>query len=54
MVVGMARGRGEVRGRRPSLAETEPPPELPRFSPETREGVDMGFGGMGGSGWWKV
>ncbi|KFY72371.1 hypothetical protein V499_07510 [Pseudogymnoascus sp. VKM F-103] len=46
MPMGMARGRGEMR-RRPSLAETEPPPELPRFSPETREGVDMGFGGMG-------
>ncbi|OBT62385.1 hypothetical protein VE03_08516 [Pseudogymnoascus sp. 23342-1-I1] len=50
MPVGMARGRGEVRGRRPSLAETEPPPELPRFSPETREGVDNGFGGFGGIG----
>ncbi|KFY22471.1 hypothetical protein V493_06570 [Pseudogymnoascus sp. VKM F-4281 (FW-2241)] len=43
MLIGMARGRGEMR-RRPSLAETEPPPELPRFSPETREGVGKGFG----------
>lgn len=50
MPIGMARGRGQMRGRRPSLAETEPPPELPRFSPETREGIGKGFAGMGGFG----
>lgn len=38
---------GIARGRRPSLAETEPPPELPRFSPETREGVGKRLGDRG-------
>lgn len=47
MPLGMARGRGEMRGRRPSLAETEPPPELPRFSPETRDLAGKGLGGLG-------
>lgn len=45
MPIGIVRGRGEGRARRPSLAETEPPPELPRFSPETGEGIGKGFKG---------